>query len=198
MTPLWKVVLVILYFWFPVSWVLHRNFHTGIVLCSWALQIQHMTQTLLFTCADCITMKGEVRSCWLSPCRKEFRHTLSQCDVGTTAMNSVQIHFDHASYLQWTNQQCDKVYGSYTCFTVRPALLILQISQKNHKGLQTAWSAISRGHTDTTYAHTCMCTNTCKYRHRKGKMIKFSEVSLHVGQYGIQLYLMETLFLYQT
>jgi uncharacterized protein YceK len=58
MASLWKAVLVILYFLFPFSWVLHRSFHTGIVLWSWAWQIQHMTQTLLFTCDDCITMKG--------------------------------------------------------------------------------------------------------------------------------------------
>jgi len=56
--PLVNGSLVILYFWFPFSWVLRRSFHTGIVLCSWAWQIQHMTQTLLFNCNDCVTMKG--------------------------------------------------------------------------------------------------------------------------------------------
>jgi hypothetical protein len=61
--------------------------------------------------------------------------------------------------------------GIHASLTVRPALLILQMSHKNHKVLQTAWSAISRGHTDTTYAHAYMCTNTCKYRQQKGKMI---------------------------
>jgi hypothetical protein len=44
--------------WFPFSWVLRRNVHTGIVLYSWTWQIQHMTQILLFTCDDCITRKG--------------------------------------------------------------------------------------------------------------------------------------------
>jgi hypothetical protein len=77
---------------------------------------------------------------------------------------------------QWTQSRCilitPHIYSeeinsvmTYTAsihasLTVRPMLLILQMSQKNHKGLQTARSAISRGHTDKTYAHAYMCINT--------------------------------------
>ena len=75
MASLWRAVWDILYFWFPFSWVLCRSFHTGIVVCSWAWQIQYMTQTLY------LRWKAAVRSCWLRTCRKESRHTLSQCNV---------------------------------------------------------------------------------------------------------------------
>ena len=168
MASLWKAVLFILYFWFPFSWILRRSFQAGIVLCPWAWQIQHMTPTLLFTCIDCITMKGCSEVLLIEDMQERIQtHPVTMwCKVlqQWTQSRCILITPHISSVMRYTA-------GIHASLTVRPALLIPQMSQKNHKGLQTAWSTISRGHTDTIYGHAYMCTNACKYRQRKGKMI---------------------------
>jgi uncharacterized paraquat-inducible protein A len=147
-----------------------------------------MTQTLLFNCNDCVTMKScsEVLLIEDMQVRIQTHPVKIWCKVLKQWTQSRYILITPHIYSEQINSVMRYTAGIHASLTVRPALLVLQISQKNHKGLQTAWSAISRSHTDTTYAHTHVCTNTCKYRQRKDKMIKFSEDSLHVGQYGIQ------------
>jgi hypothetical protein len=127
MASSWKAVLFILYFWFPFSWILHRSLHAGIVLCSWAWQIQHVTQTLLFTCNDCITMKGCSEVLLIEDMRERIQtHPVTTwCKVLQQWTQSRYILITPHIYSEEIKSVMRYTASIHASLTVWPALLIL-------------------------------------------------------------------------